>query len=72
MVILDLLIINDAMPLSRTGVAKHCSALIEANKLVLFPPPLPANLNMTHNQLDVTFDGQNHRCSKYAIFNTFN
>ena len=27
---------------------------------------------MTHNRLDVTFDGQNHRRSKYAIFNTFN
>ena len=29
------------------------------------------NLYMTHNQLNVTFDGQNHRFSKYAIFNTF-
>ena len=27
---------------------------------------------MTHNQLDVTFDRQNHGFSKYAIFNTLN
>ena len=27
---------------------------------------------MTHNQLDVTFEGQNQGCSKYALFNTFN
>ena len=26
----------------------------------------------THNQLDVTFDGQNHGFSKYTIFNTLN
>ena len=31
-----------------------------------------STLYMTHNQLDITFDRQNHGFSKYSIFNTLN
>ena len=38
--------IKEAMPLSRTGVQKQCSGLIEASKLVLLSGLVPAYFKM--------------------------